>query len=46
MATTVEVIADAMKAAGTPFITGHPVGETVELMDAACKRDMHFLLFK
>ena len=46
MATTVEVIADAMKAAGTPFITGHPGGETVELMDAACKRDMRFLLFK
>ncbi len=46
MATTVEVIADAMKASGTPFITGHPGGESVELMDAARHRDMRFLLFK
>lgn len=46
MATTVEVIADAMKAVGTPFITGHPGGESVELMDAARQRDMRFLLFK
>ena len=46
MATTVEVIADAMKEAGTPFITGHPGGESVELMDAARQRDMRFILFK
>ena len=46
MATTVEVIADAMNAAGTPFITGHPGGESVELMEAARQRDMRFLLFK
>jgi acetolactate synthase I/II/III large subunit len=46
MTTTVEVIADAMKEAGTPFITGHPGGESVELMDAARKRDMRFILFK
>jgi acetolactate synthase-1/2/3 large subunit len=46
MPTTVEVIADAMKAVGTPFITGHPGGESVELIDAARQRDMRFLLFK
>ncbi|MBU2533870.1 MAG: thiamine pyrophosphate-binding protein [Alphaproteobacteria bacterium] len=46
MASTVEVIAEAMKAVGTPFITGHPGGESVELMDAARQRDMRFLLFK
>lgn len=46
MTTTVEVIADAMKAVGTPFITGHPGGESVELMDAARQRDMRFILFK
>ena len=46
MTTTVEVIADAMKAVGTPFITGHPGGESVELMEAARQRDMRFLLFK
>jgi len=46
MTSTVEAIADAMKAAGTPFITGHPGGESVELMDAARQRDMRFLLFK
>lgn len=46
MATTVEVIADAIKAVGTAFITGHPGGESVELMDAARQRDMRFLLFK
>jgi acetolactate synthase I/II/III large subunit len=46
MATTVEVIADAIKAIGTAFITGHPGGESVELMDAARQRDMRFLLFK
>ncbi len=46
MTSTVEVIADAMKAVGTPFITGHPGGESVELMDAVRQRDMRFILFK
>jgi acetolactate synthase-1/2/3 large subunit len=27
VATTVEVLADAFKAAGTPFIVGHPGGD-------------------
>jgi len=46
MPTTVEIIAETMQAAGTPFITGHPGGESVELMDAARRRGMRFLLFK
>jgi len=46
MASTVEVLADAFKEAGTPFIVGHPGGESVELMDAARERDMRFLLMK
>ncbi len=46
MASTVEVIADTMKAIGTPFVTGHPGGESVELMDAVRQRDMRFILFK
>lgn len=46
MATTVEVLADAIKAAGTSFIVGHPGGESVELMEAARKRDMRFILMK
>ena len=46
MATTVEVLADAFKAAGTPFIVGHPGGESVELMEAARQRDMRFILMK
>ena len=35
MPTTVEVLASAFKDAGTPFIVGHPGGESVELMEAA-----------
>ena len=35
MSTTVEVMASAFKEAGTPFIVGHPGGESVELMEAA-----------
>ena len=35
MATTVEVLAAAFKDAGTPFIVGHPGGESVELIEAA-----------
>ena len=46
MASTVEVMADAFKESGTPFIVGHPGGETVELMDAASKRDMRYILMK
>src|SRR5262245_10373372 len=46
MPTTVEVMADAFKEAGTPFIVGHPGGESVELMEAARKRDMRFILMK
>src|SRR5665213_3203341 len=46
MATTVEVLAAAFKDAGTPFIVGHPGGESVELMDAARVRDMRFILMK
>ena len=46
MATTVEVLADAFKAAGTPFIVGHPGGELVELMEAGRQRQMRFLLMK
>ena len=46
MSTTVEVLADAFAECGTPFIVGHPGGETVELMDAARARDMRYILMK
>ena len=46
MTTTVEVLAAAFKDAGTPFIVGHPGGESVELMEAARQRQMRFLLMK
>jgi acetolactate synthase-1/2/3 large subunit len=46
MSSTVEVMADAFKESGTPFIVGHPGGETVELMDAARQRDMRYILMK
>ena len=46
MPSTVEVLADAIKESGTPFIVGHPGGESVELMDAARQRDMRFILMK
>lgn len=46
MTTTVEVLADAFKDWGTPFIVGHPGGESVELMEAARQRDMRFILMK
>ena len=46
MTTTVEVLAEAFKEAGTPFIVGHPGGESVELMEAARQREMRFLLMK
>ncbi|MDC1319458.1 thiamine pyrophosphate-binding protein [Litorivicinus sp.] len=46
MSSTVEVLADAFKEMGTPFIVGHPGGESVELMDAARERGMRFILMK
>jgi acetolactate synthase-1/2/3 large subunit len=46
MTTTVEVLATAFNEAGTPFIVGHPGGESVELMEAARQRQMRFLLMK
>ena len=46
MSTTVEVLAQAIKDSGTPFIVGHPGGESVEFMDAARKLDMRFILMK
>jgi acetolactate synthase-1/2/3 large subunit len=46
MSTTVEVLVEAFASAGTPFIVGHPGGESVEMMDAARKRGMRFILMK
>ena len=46
MVATVDVLAEAFKDAGTPFIVGHPGGESVELMEAARQRQMRFLLMK
>jgi acetolactate synthase-1/2/3 large subunit len=44
--TTVDVLAEAFKQAGTPFMVGHPGGESVELMEAGRQRGMRFLLMK
>ena len=46
MATAVEVLSEAFDEMGTPFIVGHPGGETVELMDAARNRQVRFILMK
>ena len=46
MATTVEVLVEAFQSAGTPFLVGHPGGESVEMMDAARQRGMRFILMK
>ncbi len=46
MASTAEVLAEAFEQAGTPFIVGHPGGESVELMEAARARGMRFILMK
>ena len=46
MATTVEVLSEAFDEMGTPFIVGHPGGETVELMEAARNRQVRFILMK
>jgi len=44
MPSTVEVMAEAFQTAGTPFIVGHPGGESVELMEAARSLGMRFIL--
>jgi acetolactate synthase I/II/III large subunit len=46
MPSTVEVMAEAFHEAGTPFIVGHPGGESVELMEATRRRGMRFILIK
>jgi len=46
MSNTVEVLAEAFRDVGTPFIVGHPGGDTVHLMDAARERDMRYILMK
>ena len=46
MTTTVEDMATAFRDMGTPFIVGHPGGESVELMDAAKALGMRFILMK
>src|SRR5215212_10693707 len=46
MPSTVEVMAEAFHQAGTPFIVGHPGGESVELMQAVRERGMRFILVK
>ncbi len=46
MPTTVDVMVEAFKTAGTPFIVGHPGGESVEMIEAARQRDMRFILMK
>lgn len=46
MSITVEVLAEAFRDIGTPFIVGHPGGDTVHLMDAARVRDMRYILMK
>ena len=46
MSTTVEVLVEAFRDAGTPFIVGHPGGESVEMIQAARERDMRFILMK
>lgn len=46
MATTVEILVDAFLESGTPFVVGHPGGETVELMDELRRRDKRYILMK
>ena len=46
MSTTVEVLVEAFRDFGTPFIVGHPGGESVEMIDAARQRGMRFILMK
>jgi acetolactate synthase I/II/III large subunit len=46
MATVVEVLVEAFEQAGTPFITGIPGEESLELLEAARQRGMRFILNK
>ena len=46
MPTVVEFLAETFERLGTPFIVGHPGGESVELMDACRRRGMRFILMK
>ena len=46
MSTTVEVLVEAFRDAGTPFIVGHPGGESTEMMEAARRRGIRFILMK
>jgi acetolactate synthase-1/2/3 large subunit len=46
MATTVEVLAEAIRDCGTPFLVGHPGGESVELMQAAREKGLRFIFMK
>src|SRR5437764_1465669 len=46
MGTTVEVMVAAFRAAGTPFLIGHPGGESVELLEAARQGGVRFLFAK
>ena len=44
--TTVEEMATAFEQMGTPFIVGHPGGESVELMEASKAQGIRFILMK
>lgn len=46
MATTVEVMVEAFREAGTSFLVGHPGGESTELMEAARQAELRFILVK
>ncbi len=46
MPSVVEVLVEAFEKAGTPFITGIPGEESLELMEAARQRGMRFILNK
>ena len=46
MSSTVEVLVEAFRDAGTNFIVGHPGGESAEMMEAARQRDIRFILMK
>lgn len=46
MPSVVEVIAESIQKAGTPFLTGIPGEESLELMEAARQRGMRFILNK
>src|SRR5687767_14005728 len=46
MPNVVEVLVEAFEKAGTPFVTGIPGEESLELMEAARQRGMRFILNK